>query len=145
MFAAATTVKDDPEAHQGRTRSFAHVRGNWATHIHVDIAAVACSPEWQEEMARELSKRLAADGVVQVKMESVTDPHVSLSKVVVLKVSVLLSIVTPPRIALSARNLQLCSELRFSTTGSIPSRHPSAPPSLSFPSSGVPGPTSART
>ena len=28
-------TKDEDERHQGRKRSFAHVRGNWPTYVHI--------------------------------------------------------------------------------------------------------------
>lgn len=33
---------DDPQEHDGRVRSFPHVRGNWATFIYVKCKCCAC-------------------------------------------------------------------------------------------------------
>jgi hypothetical protein len=35
MFPASEDQLDNPEEHDGRIRSFAHERGNWATYVYI--------------------------------------------------------------------------------------------------------------
>ena len=46
--------EDDPSSHQGRIRTFAHLRGNWATYVYVPckykiqtlkIGIILCNPQ----------------------------------------------------------------------------------------------------
>ncbi|XP_011564796.3 U6 snRNA phosphodiesterase 1 [Plutella xylostella] len=68
---------DDPELHKGRTRSFPHERGNWATFVYVKY------PE-DSTLLKYIAKiETAAASVAPV--ERIEDVHVSLSRTVVLK------------------------------------------------------------
>ncbi|KAF9419018.1 hypothetical protein HW555_004345 [Spodoptera exigua] len=70
---------DDPQIHGGRSRSFPHVRGNWATFVYVNY-------HHQTEVVLNLLKRF--ETVISTKVDTChrcDDLHISLSKTFVLK------------------------------------------------------------
>ncbi len=74
-------VKDDPSKHQGRSRSFAHVRGNWATHVYIDVTS---KPGELDRVQRRLCNLLPSV-LGGEEVHPVPDPHLSLSRTVVVK------------------------------------------------------------
>ncbi|KAJ8713498.1 hypothetical protein PYW07_013868 [Mythimna separata] len=76
---SSDTHTDDPQLHGGRTRSFPHVRGNWATFVYVNYIQ-------QTDVVSDLIDKL--EEVILTKVESChrcDDFHISLSKTFVLK------------------------------------------------------------
>lgn len=70
--------KDDPQLHDGRKRSFPHVRGNWATFVFVQYSKV--------DILYELLEKLKEKVLTKVEScQRCDDFHISLSKTVVLK------------------------------------------------------------
>ena len=71
------THQDKPDEHQGRVRSFAHVRGNWATYVFIPFAA---TPVFDSlvQTCLVICERL-------VKMTAQEEFHISLTRTVVLK------------------------------------------------------------
>ena len=69
-------LDDDPSLHEFRVRSFQHVRGNWASYIHVPVSN---NIHILQETISESFRRFG------IEAKPITQPHVSLSKVVVLQ------------------------------------------------------------
>ena len=69
--------QDNPDEHQGRVRSFAHVRGNWATYVFIPFEA---TPVFESlvQTCLVICERL-------VKMTAQEEFHISLTRTVVLK------------------------------------------------------------
>lgn len=74
MFSNKEKHKDNPEIHGGRKRTFAHVRGSWASFIHVPY-----SLENIDFMKEQISKSLAC---LDIKWSPCDDLHVTLSRTV---------------------------------------------------------------
>ncbi|XP_049874069.1 U6 snRNA phosphodiesterase 1 [Pectinophora gossypiella] len=67
---------DDPELHGGRSRSFPHVRGNWATFIYIKYL--------EGELQNLVDKLQTATSFIDNSCQKCKDIHVSLSRTVVL-------------------------------------------------------------
>lgn len=70
---------DHPDLHQGRQRSFAHVRGNWATFAFAHIPHLDLRPLQTEIMNKFRENDLDFQGHL------IDDPHLSLTRVVTLR------------------------------------------------------------
>ncbi|XP_077276994.1 U6 snRNA phosphodiesterase 1 isoform X1 [Temnothorax americanus] len=68
-------VVDDPLDHDGRTRSFKHERGNWATLIYINYTPSGCLHTWMNAVLDKLP----------VQGNVVSSPHISLSRTLILK------------------------------------------------------------
>ncbi|XP_061393696.1 U6 snRNA phosphodiesterase 1 [Musca vetustissima] len=69
-------VIDDPSQHEGRIRSFKHERGNWATYVFV-----ATPKQLLEDVQEMCLKQLDT----KYDFKICTDPHISLSRTVILQ------------------------------------------------------------
>lgn len=69
--------EDDPSLHDFRVRTFAHVRGNWATYIYIDVPL-----EGLHGLQQSFIQGLNDSGI---EVHSINEPHVSVSKVVTLQ------------------------------------------------------------
>lgn len=68
--------RDDPLMHDGRTRSFKHERGNWATLIYVDYEPSEAMISWMSSVSQE----------TPVKCNLFSDQfHISLTRTLILK------------------------------------------------------------
>ncbi len=73
--------QDEPSKHQGRKRSFAHVRGNWAAHVYLDVdEGGGCLGPLANRVALRASEVLGDD-----EAHPVDSPHLSLSRTVTLR------------------------------------------------------------
>lgn len=70
MF-GGTEVQDDPSNLGGRTRSFPHLRGNWVSHIYIQLSPV----EVLEKATKDILAKL-----IDLKFESLKEFHLSLSR-----------------------------------------------------------------
>ena len=71
MFGGAE-VQDDPSQSGGRTRSFPHLRGNWVSHVYIQLNQV----EVLEKISRDILGKL-----IGLKFESLKEFHLSLSRI----------------------------------------------------------------
>ena len=46
-------VHDNPDDHQGRVRSFEHVKGNWATYVYISLRAIESELKALAKIVRE--------------------------------------------------------------------------------------------
>ncbi|XP_076272105.1 U6 snRNA phosphodiesterase 1 [Rhynchophorus ferrugineus] len=69
--------RDDPELHDGRIRSFAHERGNWASFVYIPI-----TEHVSLERLVSYIKELMVDNI---DVKPMSDLHISLTKTVVLR------------------------------------------------------------
>ena len=69
-------IIDDPSLHDYRSRSFPHVRGNWATY-----AFIKTDQDWSQLQSR-LKTCLAKQDIIA---QDILEPHLSVSKVVTLQ------------------------------------------------------------
>jgi 2'-5' RNA ligase len=81
LFAAHVDPRavERPEEHQGRLRSFPHVRGNWASYAYARGSDI----DWgvlQRSVGRVLSTSLG-----HLEFSAIEDPHVSVTRVVTLR------------------------------------------------------------
>ena len=70
MFEGAE-VRDDPSQLGGRTRSFQHLRGNWVSHIYIQLSQV--------EVLEKVTKDIL-DKLIELQFESLKEFHLSLSR-----------------------------------------------------------------
>lgn len=71
-------VQDDPAVHEGRIRSFAHERGNWASLIYIPLTS-------NGDLGSELSELLCEQLHMVANFHVVPDIHISLSKTFVMR------------------------------------------------------------
>ena len=67
-------VEDDPGLHDNRVRSFAHVRGNWASYIYLETIDL-----------QDLQKSIILALEPVIDLTPISDPHLSLSRVFTLQ------------------------------------------------------------
>jgi len=95
MFGAGEHV-DAPELHQGRQRSFAHVRGNWPTYVFL--------PFEDSPMLQSLVQTCLAICEPVVPLTAQSQPHISLTRTVVLKHHWIQAFLQAARLAVSAQS-----------------------------------------
>ncbi|XP_012259174.2 U6 snRNA phosphodiesterase 1 isoform X1 [Athalia rosae] len=72
------TVLDDPSKHDGRSRSFKHERGNWATLVYVEHPGDEALCAWVQGIPHKL-------GAASVDLKVFQEFHLSLTKSLILK------------------------------------------------------------
>ena len=72
--------EDSPADHEGRIRSFPHVRGNWATYVYAN------QTELQEDLTslQEILKK-ELESKTDISFHCIADPHLSFTKVLTLR------------------------------------------------------------
>ncbi|XP_015518757.1 U6 snRNA phosphodiesterase [Neodiprion lecontei] len=70
-------VHDDPSQHDGRTRTFKHERGNWATLVYINYPDYSPICSWLRELPQQI-------GIKEV-LNFFTEFHLSLTRCLVLK------------------------------------------------------------
>ncbi|CAH2091127.1 unnamed protein product [Euphydryas editha] len=78
---------DDPSLHNGRTRTFSHVRGNWATFIYVEYPN-------KEKLFKIIHKLYTVLTTIDESCIVCEDVHISLSRTFVLKYHMIKSFTT---------------------------------------------------
>ncbi|CAG9864653.1 unnamed protein product [Phyllotreta striolata] len=68
---------DEPSLHNGRIRSFAHERGNWATFVYIPLE--------QQDGVKDLVNEIIRCAPESINLKPVDDFHISLTKTVILR------------------------------------------------------------
>ena len=71
---------DKPELHGGRTRSFAHERGNWASYCYFKVTTGKLIEDLQIAI-----QKCCQDEDISVQLECIDEVHLSLTKTFVLQ------------------------------------------------------------
>ncbi|XP_046746545.1 U6 snRNA phosphodiesterase [Diprion similis] len=70
-------VHDDPSQHDGRTRTFKHERGNWATLVYINYAGSNPIHSWLRKLPQQIA--------IKEDLKFYTEFHLSLTRCLVLK------------------------------------------------------------
>ncbi len=112
LFEGKERTKDS-KAHQGRTRSFAHVKGNYPTHVYIPITPSGALERRVTAACTQISTHTRTSCSTQtVERFSPAELHVSLSRAVALRKHQILPFLDALRKAvLGAQRRRVCLEL----------------------------------